>query len=52
MLIIRDITMGRSYTFSTDKAGYAQALAQIDAITAQGHQVGGDVSKVYAFFGR
>ena len=52
MLIIRDITMGRSYTFGVDHAGYAQALTQIDAINALGHVAGGDTYKVLQYFGR
>ncbi len=43
--------MGKSRRFDTSKEGYAEALAYIKSITGQGHEVAGDIAKVYAYFG-
>lgn len=51
MLIIKDVTLGKSYPFPDNKAGFFAAKAKIDAITGQGHKVGGDVSRVLAYTG-
>lgn len=50
-IIIRDETMGQSWSFTPTKAGYAQAAARIEAITQQGHKVGGDVARVLSYTG-
>ena len=50
-MIIKDETMGTSRYFPTSKEGYADALAYIKSIVGQGHVAGGDVYKVYSFFG-
>ena len=51
MLIIIDETMGRSWSFVATPQGYADAYARIQAITGQGHKVGGDVAKVMGYMG-
>lgn len=51
MIIIEDLTMGRSWSFVAIKEGYAQAYAKIVEITQSGHKVGGDVGKVMAYMG-
>lgn len=51
LLIIRDETMGQTFTFHTDRAGYYAADAKIQEIVGMGHKVGGDVAKVRAFCG-
>jgi len=52
VIIIRDETMNQSWAFVATHQGYMEAYAQIQAITGQGHRVGGDVAKVYAYVGR
>lgn len=49
MIIIKDETMGESYSFVATKEGYYDAYARIRAIIDLGHKVGGDVAKVYAY---
>jgi hypothetical protein len=49
VIIIRDDTMGISYSFVATHSGYYKAYAQIQAITGQGHRVSGDVGKVIAY---
>ena len=51
MIIIRDETMGKSYSFVATHEGYMAAYAQIQAIIGQGHKLGGDIAKVYAYVG-
>ena len=51
MLIIKDLTMGRSWSFVRVKSGYAQAYAKIQEIIAMGHKVGGDISDVTKVMG-
>ena len=51
MIIIRDETMGQSFSFVTTKEGYYAADAKIQEIVGMGHKVGGDVAKVRAFCG-
>ena len=51
MIIIVDVTMGRSYQFVATREGYYQADAKIQEITGMGHQVGGDVARVRAYCG-
>ncbi len=55
MLYIRDETLGITYTFNTDSAGYAAARNQILMISEAGHVVGdedsGSINKVFGFFG-
>lgn len=50
-IIIRDLSTGMSWSFTPIAAGYADAYARIMAITQSGHMVGGDVDRVYSFFG-
>lgn len=51
MIIIKDETMGRSWSFVTTREGYFAAYAKIQEIAGQGHKVGGDVGKVRAYCG-
>lgn len=51
MLIIKDETMGTSWSFVATSSGYAEAYAKIQEIVGQGHRVGGDVAKVRAYMG-
>ncbi|MDO4612419.1 MAG: hypothetical protein Q4B29_03115 [Candidatus Saccharibacteria bacterium] len=51
MLIIEDRTMGQSWSFVATSEGYAEAYRKILEIEGQGHMLGGDVSKVTAYFG-
>ncbi len=51
MIVIKDLTMGTSWTFVATKEGYASAYARIQAIIGQGHRAGGDVARVYAYCG-
>lgn len=51
MIIIIDETMGESFAFVAIKSGYAAAYAKIQEIIGLGHKVGGDVARVYGFFG-
>ncbi|MBR1939238.1 hypothetical protein IJ847_00720 [Candidatus Saccharibacteria bacterium] len=39
MIVVKDISTGESWTYSTDRGGYAQALARYKDILCQGHQV-------------
>ncbi len=51
-MILRDDTMGKSYRFNTDAAGYAEALNMIRALQAQGHILSGEaLGKVQAYYG-
>lgn len=50
-IIIKDITMGQSWSFTPTREGYYSASAKIEEITQQGHQVGGDVGRVKAYTG-
>jgi hypothetical protein len=43
MLTIVDLDTRESWTFTRTNFGYAQAAAKRDAITQQGHRVGGDL---------
>ena len=49
MLIIRDETMGRSWSFVATREGYYAAYAKIEEIIGLGHRVSGDVAKVRAY---
>ena len=49
MLIIRDETMGRSWSFVATREGYYAAYAKIEEIIGLGHRVGGDVAKVRSY---
>ncbi len=50
MIIIRDETLGISYSFVATRSGYYEAYARIQAITGQGHKVGGsDVARVLEY---
>jgi len=51
LIIIKDETMGRSYSFVATREGYYAAAAKIDEIVGMGHRVGGDVAKVRAYTG-
>ncbi len=51
VIIIEDLTMGRSYSFVATREGYFQAYAKIQEIVGMGHRIGGDVSKVYSYIG-
>lgn len=51
VIIIRDETMGTSYSFVATHSGYCEADAKIKEIVGMGHRVGGDVGKVHAYFG-
>ncbi len=50
-IIIKDLTMGESYSFSPTREGYFQARAKIDEILQKGHRVGGDVGRVTSYTG-
>ena len=51
MIIIEDITMGRTYSFVATREGYFEADAKIKEILGMGHQVGGDIGRVRAYVG-
>ncbi len=51
LIIIKDLTMGASYSFVATREGYMAADAKIQEIIGQGHKVGGDVAKVRAYVG-
>ena len=46
MIIIKDETMGISWSFVPTREGYFRARAKIDEIIQKGHLVGGDISRV------
>ncbi len=49
MLIIRDETLGETYTFVPTHTGYWNAYATIQSIQAAGHRISGDVGKVLEY---
>lgn len=51
MLIIRDETMGTSFSFVDTREGFFAAYAKIQEIIQMGHKVGGDVGRVRAYCG-
>ena len=50
-IIIKDVTMGRSWSFVPTPEGYFAAAAKIDEIKQQGHLVGGDIGRVKSYTG-
>ncbi|MBQ3464837.1 hypothetical protein IJH15_01280 [Candidatus Saccharibacteria bacterium] len=50
-IVIIDLTMGRSWTFTPTREGYFQAAAKIDEILQNGHRVGGDIARVRNYTG-
>ena len=50
-IVIKDLTMGQSWTFTPTNAGYYAAAAKIEEIIQQGHRVGGDVGRVRSYTG-
>lgn len=50
-IIIKDETMGRSWSFVAVQSGYAAAYSKILEIEQLGHRVGGDVARVKSYMG-
>ncbi|MBR0467422.1 hypothetical protein IJJ53_00690 [Candidatus Saccharibacteria bacterium] len=50
-IIIKDVTMNQSWSFTPTREGYFAASAKIDEIEQKGHKVGGDVGRVRSFTG-
>ena len=50
-IIIKDVTMGTSYSFTPTREGYFAAKAKIDEIIQKGHEVGGDIGRVRSYTG-
>lgn len=51
MIIIKDESLGKSWSFVATREGYMAALAKIEEITRSGHKVGGDVARVMNYIG-
>ncbi len=49
MIIIRDETLGESYSFVPTHEGYRAAYATIQSIQSMGHKISGDVGKVLSY---